>query len=414
MRRTSSTSEGREYVGRSIGAPVGTAPAGHRTRGFPISSRKRQTPALLLLLAALVAAGAAITGSATADPSVASKQAEARAVLAQIQAINARAERAQNDLYAANQQLAGIDADLKTNTRHLAIARQSLTVAQARAAARLRALYMHGGDGGTVAILLGAQSLDDLINRLDAEKRVSRQDASVLQDVRSFRHEVEVRQQRLTTARAAQAKVVTQRVAAKQQIDSELAQENRLYNSIKGEILKLQAAERARQALLAAQARARLAAEARLREQQLAAAANDPTPPIVTDPTATPDAPIPTAPPSPYGNVVSIALQYLGVPYVWGGSTPTGFDCSGFTSFVYAQVGVTLPHNAAAQYGYGVPVSRDQLEPGDLIFFDGLGHVGLYIGNGEFVHAPHTGDVVKISPLAGWYDSTYVGARRIV
>ena len=67
--------------------------------------------------------------------------------------------------------------------------------------------------------------------------------------------------------------------------------------------------------------------------------------------------------------------------------------------FVYSQVGVSLPHHAADQYNYGVPVSRDQLEPGDLVFFDGLGHVGIYIGSGQFIHAPHTGDVVKISSL---------------
>ena len=83
--------------------------------------------------------------------------------------------------------------------------------------------------------------------------------------------------------------------------------------------------------------------------------------------------------------------------------------------YVYAQVGVSLPHNAAAQYGYGVGVyvSRDELQPGDLVFFDGLGHVGIYIGGGQFIHAPHTGDVVKISSLS---DSgtrrRYVGARR--
>ena len=82
--------------------------------------------------------------------------------------------------------------------------------------------------------------------------------------------------------------------------------------------------------------------------------------------------------------------------------------------YVFSQIGVSLPHNAAAQYGYGAPVSRDALQPGDLVFFDGLGHVGIYIGGGQFIHAPHTGDVVKISSLSdSWYASTYVGAKRV-
>jgi cell wall-associated NlpC family hydrolase len=83
--------------------------------------------------------------------------------------------------------------------------------------------------------------------------------------------------------------------------------------------------------------------------------------------------------------------------------------------WAFAQVGVALPHSSSAQYGYGVPVSRDQLQAGDLVFFDGLGHVGIYIGGDQFVHAPHSGDVVKISSLSeGWYTATYVGARRIL
>jgi hypothetical protein len=110
---------------------------------------------------------------------------------------------------------------------------------------------------------------------------------------------------------------------------------------------------------------------------------------------------------------VKIAMQYLGVPYVWGGASPSGFDCSGLTMYAYAKVGVYLPHNAAMQYGMGTPVSRSQLAPGDLVFFNGLSHVGMYIGGGRFVHAPHTGDVVKISSLSEyWYSATYVGARR--
>jgi cell wall-associated NlpC family hydrolase len=113
------------------------------------------------------------------------------------------------------------------------------------------------------------------------------------------------------------------------------------------------------------------------------------------------------------GQAVAIAEQYLGVPYVWGGASPSGFDCSGLTMYVYAQLGVSLPHNAAAQYGMGTPVPRSDLEPGDLVFFDGLGHVGIYVGGNSFIHAPHTGTVVQISSMSGWYASAYVGARRI-
>jgi cell wall-associated NlpC family hydrolase len=120
------------------------------------------------------------------------------------------------------------------------------------------------------------------------------------------------------------------------------------------------------------------------------------------------------APPARYGGVVGIAMKYLGVPYRWGGASPsTGFDCSGFTMYVFAQIGVSLPHYTGAQWAMGTPVSRSQLQPGDLVFFNGLGHMGIYIGGNNFIHAPHTGDVVKISSMTGWYDRTYVGARRL-
>ena len=120
------------------------------------------------------------------------------------------------------------------------------------------------------------------------------------------------------------------------------------------------------------------------------------------------------APDARYGGVVGIAMQYLGVPYVWGGASPSGFDCSGFSMYVYAQVGVSLPHHAASQYGLGSPVSKSDLQPGDLVFFNGLGHMGIYIGGGQFIHAPHSGDVVKISSLSdSWYARTWVGARRL-
>lgn len=114
---------------------------------------------------------------------------------------------------------------------------------------------------------------------------------------------------------------------------------------------------------------------------------------------------------------VALAEQYLGVPYVWGGASPSGFDCSGLVMYVYAHLGVTLPHFTGYQWYSGPHVSSDQLAPGDILFFDpesyGPGHEGLYIGNGQFIHAPHTGDVVRISTLSdAGYGLRYMGAVR--
>ena len=114
---------------------------------------------------------------------------------------------------------------------------------------------------------------------------------------------------------------------------------------------------------------------------------------------------------------VAIAEQYLGVRYVWGGASPlSGFDCSGLVMYVYAQLGIQLSHFSGAQFDEGTRILQpDDLLPGDLVFFhpgpSGPGHVGIYIGGGQFLHAPHTGDVVKISSLAE-YAISYVGAVR--
>jgi cell wall-associated NlpC family hydrolase len=107
------------------------------------------------------------------------------------------------------------------------------------------------------------------------------------------------------------------------------------------------------------------------------------------------------------------SLQFLGTPYVWSGSTPAGFDCSGFTSYVYAHFGINLAHSTYSQWDEGRHVSRDDLEPGDLVFFYGVGHVGIYLGDGKFIHAPHTGTVVSIDSLdAAGYGDDYDGAVR--
>jgi cell wall-associated NlpC family hydrolase len=110
---------------------------------------------------------------------------------------------------------------------------------------------------------------------------------------------------------------------------------------------------------------------------------------------------------------VRFALAQVGKPYVWGAAGPGAYDCSGLTMMAWAASGVSLPHSAASQYSYGTHVSRDQLEPGDLIFFySPIGHVTIYIGNGLMVSAPTEGEPVSVVPLA-YYNSDYVGATRL-
>jgi cell wall-associated NlpC family hydrolase len=111
---------------------------------------------------------------------------------------------------------------------------------------------------------------------------------------------------------------------------------------------------------------------------------------------------------------VAIAKKHVGTRYAWGGSSPAGFDCSGFVMYVYSHVGVGLPHNAARQYRYGRSVPRERLEPGDIVFFDDLQHNGIYIGGGRFIHARRSGGTVMISGMEeSWYRDRWIGARRL-
>jgi cell wall-associated NlpC family hydrolase len=360
--------------------------------------------------AALAAGLLLAVGSAAADPTVSSKQAQAQAIMTEVQQLYSDEEKASEAWNAAGDQLTQIDTDLRSNSRHLVAAKKSLGHAQQAIATRLRELYVKGVGDSTLEVLLGSSSLEDVVTRLDAIQRVSHQDSKILGDVKRYKKEVLDRRARLQDARVKQVDLVAQRAADRRSIEGKISEQNRLLASVKDEIVQLKIDEQRQQAALAAQARARIEAQQIAAQQASSVAAQASIETANVDQTFATDVPAPR-----YGNVVSIALQYLGVPYVWGGASPsTGFDCSGFVMYVFAQIGVYLPHHAASQYGFGVPVSQDQLAPGDLVFFDGLGHVGIYIGGGQFVHAPHTGDVVKISSLyEDWYASTYVGARRL-
>ena len=374
---------------------------------------------VLLLLAAAV--------GASANPSVTDRRAQAEAILAEIQALDEEVGHAAERFNGANYELQKLTAELEDAREDLTRARQLQKLSQRRIAARLRELYVSGDAGSAIDVLIGAQSLDELLDGIEFARRVAAQDALIAREAKALRERVAKRESELTSARARQAVVVEQRAAERRAIGGKLAERQRLLASVEAEIAQLEEAERRRQAELRRQAeqeleRQRLAADAQAKAGQAAEQTAAPTQasPVDGDGFSGPAPGTDYTPPPPdaakAAQVVAIAMQYLGVPYKWGGASPeTGFDCSGLTMYVFAQVGVSLPHYAAAQYRMGVPVPKDQLQPGDLVFFRALGHMGMYIGGGNFIHAPRTGDVVKISPLSDpYYVRTWVGARRVL
>ncbi len=337
-------------------------------------------------------------------------------MLAQVDQIGSHLQLVEDEAWNAQQRLQLVKQSLRRNEYRLHVARGNLHAAQKRIMARLYSLYVNGAPS-TLDVIAGASSLSQMIDRAESAKVLSNQDSALGQQALDFERAVQTRERELEQLKRKREKTVATLAAKRRTVQSELAQQKRLLASIHTTIAQLQQQEAARERRLQA------AVEARLREQLMerqaaaraAAAAQAHAP---TQPASSTGGILPPPVSVPIGNpgvghpqAASIALQYLGVPYVWGGASPGGFDCSGLVMYVYAQLGISLPHYTVAQWNATVPISPSEMQPGDLVFFNGLGHVGIYIGSGQFVNAPHTGSVVRIDSLGSF--GGFDGARRV-
>jgi peptidoglycan DL-endopeptidase CwlO len=369
---------------------------------------------LVLLCTLGLATFVAATARAHSTPQIRAEKSRERTVMAQVNQIGAQLQRVEDRAWNAQQRVAQVNQSLRRNEFRLHVARGNLKAAQKRLMARMYSLYVNGAPS-TIDVIAGAHSISQLISRAESAQVLSNQDAALGKQALSFEQAVQHRERQLQHLKRTREAALHELLADKQRKASELAHEKQLLASIHTTLQQLvsqeQARERAARAAALARLQAQLAEQAREKKAAAAAAAQQTSQSTPSTPTSIVPPPGPPVASNGAGHpqAASIALQYLGVPYVYGGASPTGFDCSGLVMYVYARLGISLPHYTVAQWNATQPIASPA--PGDLVFFDGLGHVGIYIGNGQMVDAPHTGSVVRIDSISGF--GSYNGARRV-
>lgn len=340
-----------------------------------------------------------------------------RAKRRQVDDATRKSDQLSTDLELRGEELAQIEDAVAKTRKQIAVTEADLKQAsldqdhaETLLGRRASSIYRNG-PVDVISVFVGATDFQDFITRLDLMRRIGRSDASVVATVKDAKARVVTAQKSLESRQAEQISLRTQSRRKQAELVQTYETQQKFIAGLNGELKRLMAAERVRLERIAAEAAARAAQAARDAAQ---AHANDPQHILPFDPAKLG---------SPHTGAVAVAKHFLGVRYVWGGTSPSGFDCSGLMLYSYAQVGVQLPRTSRSQFRAGayIPPNRvDLLEPGDMVFF-GIGgdpsrihHVGMYVGGGNFIHAPATGDVVRIVSLGGRIASRgdYVGACR--
>ncbi len=367
-----------------------------------------------------------ITGVASTEPAAIENQ---RAQVAQLQAeldrINGEVAVAAEAYNGARYELEQVRGRITQNTKDIKVTKRDLSKMQGILNERLVRLYTTR-EPSLAEVLVTSGSIAEAADKLELIQRVGAHDASVVRKLHENRDRLAELRGELIKDRKTAADHVAKRAAEKQRIEGLLAERQRVLSSANARLQNLLEAERERQRR-EAEEQARLARQrAAAQAAQERSAQSAPSSSGSESPAATPSSSgsegssepsgassEPSAPlPSGSGNAAaaSVAMQYLGTPYVWGGESPAGFDCSGLAAYAYRQIGKSVPHYTVAAYNAFPKVPLGSLQAGDLVFFNGLNHMGIYIGGGQYVHAPQTGDVVKVSSMSGRSD--VVGAVR--
>jgi len=384
---------------------------------LPRSSRPVRTAraarSVAVVASVALVVGAGLTGTASAQD-VEGTRAKVQRLAAEMDRLEARASELDEQYLQTGLELSKAETELKKNRDAVADAQARMDQARSEANSYIVSAYMSAGSD---VAGLGVGDPNVAVNEKVLMETLHGDRQQVADDLRAAQMDLDDRSADLEQASKALEDKKARQSSIKADLEASVSAQQDLLDGANSELRAAIAAEQERQAQAAA-AKAAADAAARARAQEQAAARTTTTAartagaparpgraPAPAKPATPAPAPAPSLPVAPVGSgagaAIAAAQSVMGTPYRWAGASPsTGFDCSGLTMWAWARGGRSLPHSSSAQYAATQRISLDQLQPGDLVFFNNpISHVGLYIGGGQMIHSPHTGDVVKISPI---------------
>ncbi|MGG7165118.1 NlpC/P60 family protein [Clostridium ihumii] len=357
------------------------------------------------------------------DEQINQKANEYKSAQEKLDAVNAEIQKLDNDISTlmveieeTNNKITKTEGEIKTTSENVVKTENDMKDEEDLFRQRMRSMYMNGMDT-YVEVILNSDGFSELVSRLENIKQIISYDKQLMTELTTKKTSLEEQKNKLESKKQ-------ELQGLKSDNDSRMAK----LESEKGNYkAKSAAADKEKQKLSAELDGLKSSKASYEAEQAAAAAAAQERPSRGDDYTSGSGSSSSNgssngggsnntiAPPAASATgqaIVDYAYQFIGIPYVWGGTTPAGFDCSGFTQYVYRQFGYDITRTTYTQIGQGVPVSRGQLAPGDLVFFGGgPDHVGIYVGGNSYIHSPQSGESIKVSPLTR---SDFIGGRRII
>lgn len=355
----------------------------------------RKTLSVAMAITLALSTGTSVFAAPSSSSSLAEVKQQKQDLEIKVEKLNGEIVQVMQQIDDAKKDISKVSDNIKSTQTNIESTEKDIKSQQKVFNQRVKAMYINGMDS-YLAVVLNADNVSDFISRLDNVAKVMGYDKGVISNLTDKKEDLSAQKQKLNNQN-------DKLLALKSDSEKKLSKLNSDKNSQTALITSLDAKEK--ELAVADKETSKVIASAANNVQQIRNAA-----PRITSSNQSISRGGSTSVSS--DSIVAYASNFLGVPYVWGGTSPSGFDCSGLVQYVYAHFGVNLPRTSQAQQNVGVAVSRSELQPGDLVFFGSPAyHVGIYVGGDSFINAPKTGDVVKIANLSNRSD--FSGGRRV-